>query len=989
MSVRPDEARVQQIGRELFQRVASDRQAFYSADRWTAALFAWSLAHEDARLQLFRFVDVLPALDNNRDLVRHLREYFEGRDAPYAGLLRTALGVARVAGRLGDAAVGAMLRETVRRLARRFIAGSTPAEARRAALDARRAGQAFTLDLLGEACLSDVEADAYQARYVELVETLGREARHWPSAPRLDGAPWGPLPRVNVSVKISALHPWLDPADPEGSAAAVKQRLRPILTAARARGVHIHVDMEDRRLRDLTFRIFMELAEGPELRDERNLGIVLQAYLVDAEADAQRLIAWARRRGTPITVRLVKGAYWDYETAHAELEHWPVPVFQTKPETDASFERLTRLFLEHSDAIDLAIASHNIRSIAHAIAAREARGLPQGRVEFQALYGMAQPLVRALTERGERVRIYMPFGELIPGMAYLVRRLLENTSNESFLRRGFAEGESPAALLADPARISAEPPAPVRQEFENEPHADFTRAGVRADVTAALAAVGSRLGADQPLVIGGRRVETAEQLLSVNPSRADEIVGRVAAAGEADIDQAVAAAARAFPSWRDAGPDARAEILGRVAAGLRERRYELTAWIVYEAGKPWAEADGDVAEAIDFVEYYRARARELQQPLTLGRRRGEVNHYTREARGVVGVIAPWNFPLAILTGMTSAALATGNTVVMKPAEQTPVIAARLIDVFEAAGLPPGVVNYTPGRGEVAGDRLVRHPDVALIAFTGSQEVGTRIYATAAATPGSRMLKRVVAEMGGKNAIIVDDDADLDEAVQGIITSAFGYAGQKCSACSRVIGVGRVYERLVERLAEAARTLPMGPADLPGTIVGPVIDEASRERILSYIDLGKRLARPVLLREPDPALDALGGFYVAPAIFADVPQSCALAREEIFGPVLSCLPAATFDEALEIATSLDYALTGGVFSRSPVRLARAREAFRVGNLYINRATTGARVGRQPFGGRQLSGIGWQAGGPDYLMQFLETRVVTENTLRRGFASNELA
>jgi RHH-type proline utilization regulon transcriptional repressor/proline dehydrogenase/delta 1-pyrroline-5-carboxylate dehydrogenase len=252
-----------------------------------------------------------------------------------------------------------------------------------------------------------------------------------------------------------------------------------------------------------------------------------------------------------------------------------------------------------------------------------------------------------------------------------------------------------------------------------------------------------------------------------------------------------------------------------------------------------------------------------------------------------------------------------------------------------------------------------------------------------------MLKRVVAEMGGKNAIIVDDDADLDEAVQGILASAFGYAGQKCSACSRVIGVGRVYPRLVERLAEAARTLPMGPAEAPGTIVGPVIDEASRERILSYIDLGKRLARPVLLREPDRALDALGGYYVAPAIFADVPLTCALAREEIFGPVLSCMPAATFEEALAIATGLDYALTGGVFSRSPVRLARARQAFRVGNLYLNRATTGARVGRQPFGGRQLSGIGWQAGGPDYLVQFIETRVVTENTLRRGFASNELA
>ncbi len=976
---------MQEIGRELFARVAAERQAFYSADRWTAALFAWSLAHEEAKLQLFRFVDVLPALDADRDLVRHLREYFEGRDAPYAGLLRAGLGVARVAGRLGDAVVGLMLRETVRRLARRFVAGSTPAEARRAALEARRAGQAFTLDLLGEACLSDVEADAYQARYVELVETLGREARQWPSAPRLDTAPWGPLPRVNVSVKISALHPWLEPADPAGSAAAVKARLRPILRVARAHGAHIHVDTEDRRLRDLTLRIFMELAEEDEFRRERNLGIVLQAYLKDAEADARRLIAWASRRGTPVSVRLVKGAYWDYETAHAELENWPVPVFETKPETDASFERLTRLFLEHAEAIDLAVGSHNVRSIAHALAAREARGLPQGQLEFQALYGMAQPLARALTERGERVRVYMPFGDLIPGMAYLVRRLLENTSNESFLRRGFAEHESPEALLADPERVRMTPPRREPHDFAGEPHADFTRASVRDDFAAALAAVRPRLGAEYSLVIGGQRVETAERIVSVNPSRTGEVVGRAAAAGPAEIDRAVAAAARAFPAWRDAGAEARAAALGRVAGVLRERRYELAAWIVYEAGKPWAEADGDVAEAIDFVEYYRARARELGRPLTLGRRRGEVNHYAREGRGVVGVIAPWNFPLAILTGMASAAVATGNTVVMKPAEQTPVIAAKLMEVFETAGLPPGVVNYAPGRGEVAGARLVAHRDVSLIAFTGSLEVGTAIYATAAATPG-RMLKRVVAELGGKNAIIVDDDADLDEAVQGILASAFSYAGQKCSACSRVIGVGRVYPRLVARLAEAARTLPMGPAESPGTVVGPVIDEASRERILGYVDLGKRLARPVLLREVDPGLD---GFYVAPAIFADVPLTCALAREEIFGPVLSCMPAATFDEALEIATSLDYALTGGVFSRSPMRLARAREAFRVGNLYINRATTGARVGRQPFGGRQLSGIGWQAGGPDYLVQFVETRVVSENTLRRGFASGELA
>jgi RHH-type proline utilization regulon transcriptional repressor/proline dehydrogenase/delta 1-pyrroline-5-carboxylate dehydrogenase len=987
MRFRPDEARVQAIGRELFERVAGERQAFYSADRWTAALFAWSLANEDAKLQLFRFIDILPALDEDRDLVRHLREYFEGRDAPYAALLRTALGVARV-GWLGEKVVAVMLRETVRRLARRFVAGSTPAEARRAALAARRTGQAFTLDLLGEACLTDSEADAYEHRYVELLETLGPEAPRWSEVPLIDRAAWGRLPRVNLSVKISALHPWLDPADPEGSAAAVKRRLRRILRVAGARHAHVQIDMEDRRLRDVTLKTFMEVAEEAEFRRERNLGVVLQAYLKDAEADADRLIAWARRRGTPVTVRLVKGAYWDYETAHAELEHWPVPVFETKPETDASFERLTRKFLAHADVVDLAVGSHNIRSIAHALAAREAAELPPSQLEFQALYGMAQPLVRALTERGERVRIYMPFGELLPGMAYLVRRLLENTSNESFLRRGFAEHESVEALLAPPETVRVPPPRLIDPGIVNEPHLDFSGPGTRVRFAAALLAVRGRLGGDVPLVIGGERVETSEGIVSVNPSRATEIVGRVAAAGAAEADRAVAAALQAFPAWRDAGVEARAQTLGRAAALLRERRAELAAWVVYEAGKPWPEADGDVTEAIDFVEYYRARARELQQPLTLGRRRGEVNHYLREGRGVVGVIAPWNFPLAILTGMTSAALATGNTVVMKPAEQTPVIAARLMEIFEAAGLPPGVLNYVAGRGEIAGDRLVRHPDVALIAFTGSQEIGTRIYATAAATPGTRMLKRVVAEMGGKNAIIVDDDADLDEAVQGILASAFGYAGQKCSACSRVIGVGRAYARVVERLAEATRTLPMGPADVANTIVGPVIDEASRERILGYVDLGKRLARPVLLRDVDRGLIALGGYYVAPAIFADVPAASALAREEIFGPVLSCLPAATFEEALGLATDLELALTGGVFSRSPVHLARARQVFRVGDLYINRPTTGARVGRQPFGGRQMSGIGWQAGGPDYLLQFIETRVVTENTLRRGFASNEL-
>jgi RHH-type transcriptional regulator, proline utilization regulon repressor / proline dehydrogenase / delta 1-pyrroline-5-carboxylate dehydrogenase len=1023
-----DDARTRAIGLELFARVKKDAGSFFRADRWTSALFEWALREEAAKLQLFRFVDVLPALGSDREVARHLREYFEGRPAPFAALVKVGLAVAR-AGWPGEKLTAAVLRHTVEHLARRFIAGSTPQGAIAAALEARGRGQVFTVDVLGEACVSEGEADVYQRRYLALIERFGEEAPRWRSDPRLDRAAWGELPRVNISVKLSALYPYLDPIDPRTSIEAVRARLLPILEAAQRRGTHIQIDMEEHRLKDLTLDIFMALAEEPEFRGTRNLGVVLQAYLETADADAQRLVQWARRRGTPITVRLVKGAYWDFETAHAELEGWPVPVYQVKRETDASFERLARLFLEHADVVDLAVGSHNIRSIAHALAVRERLGLPQNQIEFQMLYGMAAPLARALAERGERVRIYMPFGELIPGMAYLVRRLLENTSNESFLRQGFAVGESPEVLLADPARIetsrvrdrsetpgvrgpldSAETPgvrgrrdgpetkaAEPHQDhliatvppFVNEPHADFSREAERRKLAAALAAVRSRFGGNNPLRIDGRPVETAAHLVSRNPSRPQEIVGRTASATSADIDHAVAAALRAFPAWERLGAAERGRRLAAAADLMRERRAELAAWIVYEAGKPWREADADVAESIDFIEYYRRHALELQAPRRLGERRGEVNHYIREPRGVVGVIAPWNFPLAIVTGMTSAALATGNTVVLKPAEQTPVIAARLVSLLEEAGVPPGVVNYTPGPGETAGDRLVNHPDVRLIAFTGSRDVGTAIYAAAARTPeGARHVKRVIAEMGGKNAVIVDDDADLDETVQGVIASAFGYAGQKCSACARVIGVGRIYERLIERLVEAARTLPLGPADDPGTVVGPIIDAASLDRIQSYIELGKRLARPALIRDLPPPLAALGGYYIPPAIFADVPSDSPLAREEIFGPVLSVMQADTFEAALETAMGVDYALTGGVFSRSPIHLRMARDAFRVGNLYINRATTGARVGRQPFGGRRISGIGYQAGGPDYLVQFLETRVVTENTLRRGFASDEL-
>jgi len=497
-----------------------------------------------------------------------------------------------------------------------------------------------------------------------------------------------------------------------------------------------------------------------------------------------------------------------------------------------------------------------------------------------------------------------------------------------------------------------------------------------------LADVKNQFGKSYPPIIDGNPMPAPAWIESVNPSRTKEVVGRCAKSTTSQAQLAVAAACGAFPHWRDTEPSARADFVVKAAAIMRRRRWELAAWEVYECGKPWREADADVAEAIDFCEYYARQMCELGKPRQVYLP-GEENDNVYEPRGVAVVIAPWNFPLAILCGMTTAALVAGNAVIMKPAEQSSVVGAKLMEVFLEAGVPAGVVNYLPGVGEEVGPTLVNHPDVAVISFTGSKGVGLLINREAANQPAAQdHVKRVIAEMGGKNAIIVDDDADLDEAVHGVTQSAFNYQGQKCSACSRVIVVGAVHDQVLARLVEATRSLKIAPADEPGCTIGPVIDEEARQRILSFIAKGKEECRLAYAGELGP-LEAQG-FFVAPHIFSDVAPTAAIAQEEIFGPVLAVMRAANLDEALRIANGVPYALTGGLYSRSPENIRRVKREFRVGNLYINRKITGALVHRQPFGGFKLSGIGSKAGGPDYLLQFLVPRTITENTMRRGFA-----
>jgi RHH-type proline utilization regulon transcriptional repressor/proline dehydrogenase/delta 1-pyrroline-5-carboxylate dehydrogenase len=519
--------------------------------------------------------------------------------------------------------------------------------------------------------------------------------------------------------------------------------------------------------------------------------------------------------------------------------------------------------------------------------------------------------------------------------------------------------------------------------FANQPPVDFAQPENRQAMQAALDKVKQQFGRHAPLLIGGEAVESNERLESRDPSLRSRVVGTFAAATRDQANQAVVAARSALPAWSGLGAEGRAKFLRDAAEVMRRRLFELAAWEVYECGKGWREATADVDEAIDFCEFYAAAAIELEQEQGVDVP-GEENRFEFVPRGVTAVIAPWNFPLAIITGMAAGALATGNTVVLKPAEQASIVAGHLADIFQEVGLPPGVLNYLPGRGEEVGAALVAHPDVAVIAFTGSRAVGLAINAQAAAasTSGATSVKKVIAEMGGKNAIIVDADADLDEAVAGVVSSAFRYQGQKCSACSRAIVLTEVYDAFLQRLIEATRSLQVGVADEPATTVGPVIDDESLAKIRSYIEIGKSEGRLALAVDVGELAEQ--GCFVGPHIFADVSPQARIAQEEIFGPVLSVIRATDLSEALRIANGTDYALTGGVFSRSPATLARVRREFLVGNLYLNRSITGALVGRQPFGGFKMSGIGSKAGGRDYLLQFVLPRTITEHTVRRGFA-----
>lgn len=970
----PIERRATEIGQELLDATARHRSGILSAKFWQDQLMDWAMKDDAFKVQLFRYVDVFPMLTTPEMVHGYLVDYLSQPGVT----LPPGMGLGLKAGGL---AKGLMAKTTAGRItdmAKTFIAGEDAMSTVPKLRKLWDAGACFTVDLLGEACVSDKEAEVYQQRYLDLVEQLPAEVASWPENPTLEADHLGAIPRTNVSIKISSLCARTDPIDFKGSLAALTDGLRPILEAAAKNNVAICFDIEQHSLKDLTFALFEKCCEEVDFP----ASVALQTYLKSADEDAEKLIAWSKKTGRQITVRLIKGAYWDYEVIHAEQAGWPVPVWPVKRMTDACFERVAERLVEQTPktagegGIKLALGSHNLRSIAWTLAQFEKYDLPTSALEVQKLHGMGDELRAAAIERGLRVREYTPVGEMIPGMAYFVRRLLENTSNESWLRAS-ADTSDSAKLLASPHVVPEDEP--------EHPEATIpTSDPMRHQLSPAVEGLGDgRPMENEPVhdfSIEQRRRVFADTIAATEVPAVDANITAE------DAEKAIATAHKAFPAWRDMDAKERSGLIIKAAAIMREQRDRLSGIMVREAGKPWREADADTCEAIDFCEFYARCAVPLFEPRRMGKFIGELDHEWHQPRGVVSVISPWNFPLAICCGMTVAALSTGNTVIVKPSSQTRGIARAMCEMLWQAGVPRDVLHFLPGSGGTVGDLITTDPRVAMVAFTGSKEVGLRIWRNAGITPAEQgFLKHVVCEMGGKNAAIVDASADLDEAVLGVRQSAFGYCGQKCSACSRVIVVGDAYDRFLERIIESTKSLVIGDPMLPGTDFGPIIDESAARGIREYIEIGKTEGKLELACEVPAGLkEKVGKPYIAPHIFSGIRPEHRIAQEEIFGPVLAVMRAADFSEALDMANGVAYKLTGGVFSRKPEHLERARNEFRVGNLYLNRGITGAIVGRQPFGGFGMSGGGTKAGGLDYLLHFVHPRSCTENTMRHGFA-----
>lgn len=969
---------------QLVKQVAHYRASVF--EKFTDYGLTLTAQYDLIRVHLLKFLALLPSLDHDKsgaEVKRNLNETLRrlkadsdlltenkkrgSRPLPvYLNIIFYA--VALISGILPARALSMIVRYLVRAMARRFIAGESISSSHATLRELRVSRREATLDQLGELVVSSKEADEYFEKVLQLVHGM---KQHIPKGERNSAG----ILCAHVSIKVSALSHDFKPQAFEATYAKVAPRLKRILQEAAREEVFINVDAEHYHYRDLVLKIYGKvLLETPELQEYSQTGIVIQAYLRDGAEHLKDVIRLAQSRNIRMPIRLVKGAYWDAETIEGEAHQFIPPQFLNKDESDLHFRQLAHLALENDEWIHLAIGSHNLQDHAFVEALKKRRFPNAPVIEHQCLHMTYEALSHGLARMGWPTRNYMPIGNLLVGMAYLVRRIMENSSQVGVL--SIMRSHRKAAGLISPVEVHQQ------KREDNKLQLDAFITQLKSDFSSVrptrLFIAEERVAFENEMKLMQDYFQAHQEHWKNSTSRhvlcsskPDLILGPCEENTAEDAIKMVESAETGLQkSWwsKQSLCLYRVSIMLKAADLMLIRRDKLSSLIVFEAGKTMTEALADVDEAIDFINYYARQEIQLQ-----------FDHQKLTNRGVFAVIAPWNFPLAIPCGMTVAPLIAGNAVILKPAEQTPLIGQELFKLLIEAGVPEEIFYLLQGDGEVVGAPLVQHPRVAGVVFTGSKSVGQWIYRQA----GSKTLdhyhhqfpmqKKIITEMGGKNGIIVTNNCELDETISGILYSAFGHAGQKCSATSRVIVHSEVKEALVQRLREAVRDLKVGSSLDASTSVNPLVSEADQLRVRKIVDEAKdeiiRSGGKILI---DRSYEKLPGFCVGPVVL-EIPlhqarKKDSWAQREVFGPVIHVIEYRSLVEAVELFNSTEYALTGGIYSQSQDDIDFLVRFLRAGNLYINRPNTGARVAIEPFGGFKLSGTGPKAGGPDYLAQF---------------------
>ncbi|MFP5385627.1 MAG: bifunctional proline dehydrogenase/L-glutamate gamma-semialdehyde dehydrogenase [Bacteriovoracia bacterium] len=949
------------------------------------------------RVHVLKFLALLPSLDHDkrgyevkRNLLESLRRLLDDskalslqkkrgtRQLPLHLTILFSVAM-NIASFMPAALLATIVRIMVRMMARRFIAGESINTSHETLRQLRNSKREATLDQLGELVVSAKEADEYFEKVLQLIHGL---KQHIPKGEKNKAG----ILNAHVSIKVSALSHDFRPQAFEATYAKVAPRLKRILQEAQREEVFINVDAEHYHYRDLVLEIYGKvLLETPELKDYDQTGIVVQAYLRDGARHLMDVVELARKRNIRMPIRLVKGAYWDAETIEGEAHQFTPPQFLNKEESDLHFRQLAYLSLKNHEFIQLAIGSHNLQDHAFVESVRELRFPKAPVIEHQCLHMTYEALSHGLAKMGWPTRNYMPIGNLLVGMAYLVRRIMENSSQVGVL--SIMRSHQKASGLISPVEVHQD------KKKNGKLHFDSFITQLKSDFSPArplkLYIPYERKLLEKEIEEFAREIDQKQETFKNSPetkvycsSRPELILGTVKENSNAEAIKAVEEAEEGLmKSWwsKQSLTLYRVSVLLKAADLMLLKRNKLSALIIFEAGKTMTEALADVDEAIDFINFYARQEISLQL---------SGQKYTN--RGVISVIAPWNFPLAIPCGMTIAPLAAGNAVILKPAEQTPLIGIELYHLLLEAGVPKEVLYLILGDGEVVGAPLVSHPRTAGVVFTGSKNVGTWIYKHAGKEVLQHyyhqipMQKKIITEMGGKNAIIVTNNCELDETISGILYAAFGHSGQKCSAASRVIVHREVKDALVTRLIQAIKDLKVGEALDPATSVNPLITREDQERVRKAVEEAKdeaiRTNGKILI---DRSFEKLPGFCVGPALFEIPPHQAkkkeSWAQREIFGPVIHITEYESLIEAVELFNGTEYALTGGIYSQSQDDIDFLLKFLRAGNLYVNRPNTGARVAIEPFGGFKLSGTGPKAGGSDYVKEFhfLLSMLETEN------------